>query len=206
MLLGLSTVLGKRSWILGLFVASLFAQFLFAYTGIRPGGKILGLIFGSPRVWARMLPVYLAGVVAYLYRERLTLNRTGMIVCLAGLAVAARIPYGLGFAMPTLGTYLLLWLAFTSDWKWHNAAAFGDFSYGVYLYAFPIQQLIMHWIGHPTSPWTLFALASPLTLLAGILSWHLVEKRFLKKTHARIKDVIPAEPPIPADSRVAAAN
>ena len=41
---------------------------------------------------------------------------------------------------------------------------FGDFSYGTYLYAFPIQQLILSAIGHTIPPLLLFACATPATL------------------------------------------
>jgi peptidoglycan/LPS O-acetylase OafA/YrhL len=61
----------------------------------------------------------------------------------------------------------------------HGWARFGDFSYGTYLYAFPIQQLIVHGIGHSLPAGELFMLATPPTLLCAVLSWHGVEKWFL---------------------------
>ncbi len=54
----------------------------------------------------------------------------------------------------------------------------GDFSYGLYLYAFPMQQvfasLLPGW-----GPYWNFAVALPSALLLAILSWRLVEKRAL---------------------------
>ncbi len=52
---------------------------------------------------------------------------------------------------------------------------FGDFSYGTYLYAFPIQQTLMHY--HAFSTMQLMMLSIPLTYIVGLASWHLVEKR-----------------------------
>lgn len=56
----------------------------------------------------------------------------------------------------------------------------GDLSYGVYLYAFPVQQTIiwgltgrMHW-------WPRLFLTVAVTLLCAYLSWHLIEKRALR--------------------------
>lgn len=49
-----------------------------------------------------------------------------------------------------------------------------DYSYGVYLYAFPIQQVIAHYLPS-AGPYKMFVLAAPLALLAGVLSWRLVE-------------------------------
>ena len=138
-------------------------------------------IFGYPRFWARLLPVYLSGVLAYQFRDSIRLNRIGALLCLIGFFVAAKIPYGLIAAMPTCGTYVLMYLAFTDDWKWRSAARYGDFSYGIYLYAFPIQQSIMHIIGQKIEPFQLFLLATPPAVLAGIMSWYLVERWFQQK-------------------------
>ncbi|TXI95918.1 MAG: acyltransferase [Burkholderiaceae bacterium] len=51
----------------------------------------------------------------------------------------------------------------------------GDYSYGVYIYAFPIQQTLL-FFDPSLSPQTLFAVAASLTLLCAIVSWHCVEK------------------------------
>ena len=56
---------------------------------------------------------------------------------------------------------------------------FGDFSYGVFLFAFPTQQLIA-WLTHTQSPYLMLALALPATLALAALSWHLVEKPCLR--------------------------
>lgn len=57
----------------------------------------------------------------------------------------------------------------------------GFLSYGVYLYAFPMQQLLMMWFQHSLTPLTLFLLALPGTCLLAILSWRYVEQPFLKR-------------------------
>ena len=88
-------------------------------------------------------------------------------------------PYGLIFILPLCATYVILWLAFIPTTHVRHFARHGDCSYGIYLYAFPIGQMIASVTGQ-TSPWLLFLLAWPLSVLAGLLSWHLVEKRFMK--------------------------
>ena len=52
----------------------------------------------------------------------------------------------------------------------------GDFSYGIYIYAFPIQQcLALAGVQHHGR--AVFMIASlALSALAGLLSWHLLEK------------------------------
>lgn len=53
----------------------------------------------------------------------------------------------------------------------------GDISYGLYIYGFPIQQLLIYQFN--LSPFRLLICSSVLTGLVAYLSWHLIEKRFL---------------------------
>lgn len=55
----------------------------------------------------------------------------------------------------------------------------GDYSYGVYLYAAPIQQTVV-WLFGPTYWLVNFAIALPVTVLFALFSWHKVEKPFLR--------------------------
>ena len=60
----------------------------------------------------------------------------------------------------------------------------GDYSYGLYVFAFPIQQLFAHWF-----PWeTKWYWNAGFTLLLGsayaAFSWHLVENPVLKRKKA----------------------
>lgn len=59
-----------------------------------------------------------------------------------------------------------------------------DISYGVNLYAFPIQQVVINRVTGSFRAGML--IAAILTTMAAVLSYHLVEKRFLKRaTHVR---------------------
>ena len=58
-----------------------------------------------------------------------------------------------------------------------RAARFGDLSYGLYLYAFPVQQLVLTFLPGARYPIWLCVL---LTLPLAFLSWHLVEKPALR--------------------------
>jgi peptidoglycan/LPS O-acetylase OafA/YrhL len=67
-------------------------------------------------------------------------------------------------------------VAFSEKVRLYRAAKYGDFSYGCYLYAFPIQQMLQATL-RLTLP-EFIAASAILSLLAGALSWHLVEKHF----------------------------
>jgi peptidoglycan/LPS O-acetylase OafA/YrhL len=53
-----------------------------------------------------------------------------------------------------------------------------DYSYGLYLYGFVVQQEVVHVLG-PLTPILNAMISLPITLLFAVASWHLVEKRAL---------------------------
>lgn len=55
----------------------------------------------------------------------------------------------------------------------------GDISFGLYLYAFPIQQTLYFYFKFNTIP--LFIYSAIITTIFAILSWNLIEKRFMEK-------------------------
>jgi peptidoglycan/LPS O-acetylase OafA/YrhL len=61
----------------------------------------------------------------------------------------------------------------------NKAGKFGDFTYGIYVFAFPIQQMLIA-SKIALSPYSLFLYSIILVVPLAILSWHLLEKRFLK--------------------------
>ena len=70
---------------------------------------------------------------------------------------------------------------------------FGDLSYGIYIYAFPVQQTLI-WAGAGKLPFALgLALAALVTAVCAYFSWHLVERPALGfKPKGRAK--VPAAP------------
>ena len=160
-------------------VAGLFALLWLVYAAsqawpVGPDREIAWV--GSPARWLRLGACFLSGMTFCLWRDRLPLSRLGLGISLAVLGLVARTDTWLAAALPLFGAYVLFWAAFTPSPRLSRFARWGDFSYGLYLFAFPIQQLLVRELEPHLTPARLFLAAFPLTLACAALSWHLVEK------------------------------
>lgn len=61
----------------------------------------------------------------------------------------------------------------------NRVGKWGDFTYGTYVFAFPVQQMLIAEMGM-LNPYILFLWTFLLVVPLAVASWHLVEKRFLK--------------------------
>jgi peptidoglycan/LPS O-acetylase OafA/YrhL len=76
---------------------------------------------------------------------------------------------------------VVIYLAFASYKCATVSTQTGDLSYGIYLYAFPIQQgLVQHFGKAGLNFGVLIVLSTLLTMMAALLSWRLVEERALQ--------------------------
>ncbi|MDP4005668.1 acyltransferase [Methylobacterium sp. NEAU K] len=134
---------------------------------------------GSLSEMIRLTFVFCCGGAFRLFGDRITYTGRG-----AGLAALLLLP--LMFSRPLaepafaiLGGYLVFWFAFAVR---PNALSRGtariDPSYGLYLYAWPVQNLLVARMPG-ISPWMVAALALAAAIPLGILSWTLIEKPFL---------------------------
>ena len=134
----------------------------------------VSLLGGAPNSWPRLFTFFAAGMVAYFYSDRIRYTGLGACLTLAVLAVAARLG-GFCFLLPIAGGYLLFWFAFQSRLTFYNIAKRGDYSYGVYLYGWPVQQMLVKFVPD-LNPYTLFLATLPPTFLCAYLSWNYIEK------------------------------
>ena len=61
----------------------------------------------------------------------------------------------------------------------------GDLSYGVYIYAFPVQQTLVYYFA--PNYWQLMLISIPITYILAYVSWHCIEKQALT-----LKNIHPA--------------
>jgi peptidoglycan/LPS O-acetylase OafA/YrhL len=131
-------------------------------------------------------PYFWAGCLFRLFRDRIKLTTNGAIAAFMLMAV---LPHGSllwlwsWFAIP----YIVLAFCTQNDPMFSLPPWLGDLSYGIYIYAFPLQQMVYYY-GHSTlSFWQMQAMSAALTLFCSYLSWHFVENPALRLKPTRRK-------------------
>jgi peptidoglycan/LPS O-acetylase OafA/YrhL len=131
----------------------------------------------------RFLYFFFTGSLAWLLRTRITLSSRvalALIVGVAGTVLLTRSfavrQAALALALP----YLLLWFAYVPAGSIRAWNRLGDYSYGLYIYAAPIQ-LAMATLGIGTIPEANFAASMLIALAFAVASWHLLERRALHR-------------------------
>jgi peptidoglycan/LPS O-acetylase OafA/YrhL len=61
----------------------------------------------------------------------------------------------------------------------NRAGKWGDFTYGIYIFSFPVQQMLIASHAVPENPWQLFPATMLIVLPLAVASWHLLEKKCL---------------------------
>jgi peptidoglycan/LPS O-acetylase OafA/YrhL len=146
------------------------------YRFIESPPLIHAQLLGDGDDFVHLTMFFLVGATYYLYRERLVFNAGLIFSAAAALVVTMSFPHTAAAGLALFGGYLILaaaaWGA-TNRLATVNAST--DISYGVYLYAFPIAQLLIYYV-QGIGPVGVVLATLPLAALCGWLSWHLVEK------------------------------
>ncbi|MDB5665233.1 MAG: acyltransferase 3 [Cypionkella sp.] len=174
-------------WTIGFAVILVATAITCHLLGFGKGSGLVdkGIRFAFLAKGASLVPSFLVGAALYLMKDRIPYS--GFLALCVGLGIIALGVWGeaslyynpvfIGLVAFPLA-YLVVWIGLTPI-PIPKLLESGDYSYGIYLYHFPILQALEHMFGF-TSWWALaFAGLLPVTLFA-IFSWHTIEKPTLK--------------------------
>jgi len=188
-------VLGRRRWLLGVTIivllANLFIQldhYPFDMTPTeRPipnvfnGAEWQTLVLGNKRGWVRLTGMYLSGTCFYLFRDLVRFRLSFVIGAAVCLSMCLFFDPLANLATGIFGAYLVFAIAMGNTEnllaKINNR---NDISYGVYLYGWPVTKLLIDNV-HNLSSTGVAVLALAFSYLAGWLSWHLIEKPWMRR-------------------------
>lgn len=142
--------------------------------------------------YPRLFFFYIAGALAFEYQAE---HRIPIQIAFAGLVVVMLV----GFNNPVAGVIagsliippIVISFAFAKNPVFGKVFSKNDYSYGMYVYAFPIQQTVASLMGADFGYWPYLAICLVFTFIASFASWHLVEKpcqKLGKKITARLRE------------------
>lgn len=136
------------------------------------------LFYLDARLLARLALLFYSGVVLQVLVKRV---RYRAIYWLPALALFFVVVHFYPASTTVLSGLLLAYgvLGFCQLPIFSGFGRYGDFSYGIYVYAFVVQQVVAH-LTNTHSVWTMFIFAFPATVALGAVSWRLIEEPCLR--------------------------
>lgn len=183
---GALTLLRRRRLVL-VAVVALYVNYFAIYQAETNPDRAYGTHYGL---------YFCGGVLMWLYRDQWAGRRRAWVAASAvSLGAAA---YFAGQTM--LGACLLIaplavMFGAASTPYLRRFGRFGDLSYGVYIYAFIVQQTLAWRFGSRLSFGACLTLSVAITLACAWLSWHLIEKRALSRAPRKpaVRDALAIE-------------
>ena len=134
-----------------------------------------------------LVPLFLTGALIHLYRDRIPDSPWLAGACVAAFVGSLWIPSGAPTPGDTLTStslfapfiaYPIIWLGI--HLPLHKVGATHDYSYGMYIYAYPVQVLLAIWgvTKWGYAPYALLGVAATVPL--AVASWWLVERPALR--------------------------
>lgn len=165
------------------------------YLNVNYSGQQIVFYATDMRQATAVIPFFFIGSLIFLYRVHLRTD----VALLAVLALFSLEGMGWGKTLVVANWILLPYatLAFgvcstPIIRRWGNP---GDFSYGMYLYSFPIQQTLVFLFRDKLTPDRLIVSSALLSIACAFASWHLIERPALRLKTRRPSNLKSAREP-----------
>ncbi|WP_298207271.1 acyltransferase [Ferrovum sp.] len=127
-------------------------------------------------IWLFFL--FFTGSTFFILRNRIVLSHSIFFILLFVLLLASLNRHAFFIIYAATLAYILFYVAYIPSGMVRKYNKLGDYSYGFYIYAFPVQQSIAALLPG-VSVLTMVIISSAVTLLLAVLSWHFLEKHAL---------------------------
>ena len=122
----------------------------------------------------RLMLFFLIGSIFYGLKKYIRLD-IRILFSLAIIAIMSKETDLYNLIASVAISYALFYISYHPKLRLPSIDRFGDFSYGLYLYAFPIQQSVVS-VRPEIDPIMLVIISTILSMIAAVLSWFIVEK------------------------------
>src|SRR5882724_4753663 len=177
-------LLGLFGWLGILFSRKGYLPFILVMCGIAVALGLEVGFFNDKLRYLRLFLLFATGSVVRAYSDRIPLS-TWILAALTVPMLLLRHHHYFNYLFTLWLVYAAFWFAYVPNLHFFNRA--GDYSYGLYIYAFPIEQTLRQYFP-AIQPLELFPAAALLTLGCAMLSWHFVEHPALRLKKVRFRE------------------
>ncbi len=133
--------------------------------------------------------LFFLGATMYTFKDKIYLSKIVFICCILVLALCEGNAKAYFIFHYLFIGYIILCFAYMPGEKIRKFNNLGDYSYGLYIYAYPVTQSVIA-LNPGITGIDAFFIIFVITLMLSVLSWHLIEKRMLtlKDKYYIIKD------------------
>ena len=179
--LGIAGLLRSRKRAI-LAVAFVFATYL-AIAFLTDWRAHSGFLDSLMRFWL----CFFLGVTAYILIDRIAFH-IPLAIALGSIALATHGTPLFELTFHIALTYAVLWFGYVPGGILRRFNRIGDYSYGLYIFAWPLQQTAVL-LAPDLSPHLVFVIVTPVVMSIAALSWHFVEKPALR-SQGRVMSLI----------------
>ncbi len=127
----------------------------------------------------RPMGLFYAGMMYYVYRDKIKMKFSLCIVSLIAMAVS--VVFGVfNITVFLFFPYFFMYIGFAAHNKFPDFAKYGEISYGMYLCAWPVQQILVEKFENNMSPFTNFIITVIISIILGFILYRFVEKPVVK--------------------------
>jgi peptidoglycan/LPS O-acetylase OafA/YrhL len=141
--------------------------------------KFMAFFLDIKSEFFRLFYMFFVGGAFYVLRDYILLSKRYFWVAFIGLFISTFEQNTFFLVYNLLLAYMLFYIAFVPAGVIRKYNAVGDYSYGIYIYAFPVQQTVA--VLFPgISPGGMVVWSLAITLPLAILSWNFIEQQALE--------------------------
>lgn len=174
LILGFFTLLRSKEF-------SILAFIIIYFLHLSPEIKFNYFGFPSEQIVDYSL-YFLLGIIVFNFKNYIYLDKKYAMMSILVLLISMKFSF-FKEVFIYFGTYLILYFGYQNSFKYTGYFQKNDFSYGMYIYAFPIQQVFVYVNGGDMNPYINFIYSFVITSIFAFFSWNLIEKRLLKLKH-----------------------